>query len=56
MAKKSELTLEQAFEVYLQLGFQSQIAFFKMVQADLAQKQELAKVQLESLNEVVKTA
>lgn len=56
MAKKSELTPEIVYSDYLLLGFQSKVALFKLIEADLKSEQEMAKITLDTLNEVVKTA
>lgn len=48
----SELTIEEVFEYYKQLGFQSQIAVFKMIKEDLKQQHEMAAVKADSLHEL----
>lgn len=49
----SEISTEDVFTLYQQLGFQSQIALFKLIKADLEQQAEMVRVKSESLEEIV---
>lgn len=51
--KKNELTPEDVFNDYKELGLKSQIAVFKLIEEDLKAQHNLRKLEYESLEEVV---